>query len=172
MKRILIVIDMQNDYYPHGDMELEGILDAHTAVNLLISTFREQGNEVIFIQHVAQKSAAFFREHSFGAELHGELLREDGDIVFSKKYPNSFRDTGLDDYLKDMGVKNLTICGAMTHMCIDTTVRAGFDLGYDINLFADGCATKDLIYRNETIKASVVHKSFLTALNGTFCKVV
>jgi len=57
-------------------------------------------------------------------------------------------------------------------MCIDTTVRAGFDLGYNIDLVANACATKDLAYNGEVIKADLVHKSFLSALNGTFCEMI
>ena len=170
--RALIVIDMQNDYYPKGAMELVGILDTHRVVNETIKKFRDSGNEIIFIQHIASKDAPFFKEGSEGANLYSGLDRKDSDRVFIKHYPNSFRDTGLDEYLRGKGIKNLTICGAMTHMCIDTTVRAGYDLEYDIELIAGGCATKDLVFNGEIIKAEIVHKSFLSALDGTFGKVV
>lgn len=169
--KALIVIDMQNDYYPKGKMELVGITAAHRVVNETIEKFRGSDSEVIFIQHIADEDAPFFKKGSEGAELYSGLYREETDRVFIKHYPNSFRDTGLDEYLKEKGIINLTICGAMTHMCIDTSVRAGYDLGYNIELIADGCATKDFIINGETIKAKIIQKSFLNAMDGTFCKV-
>ena len=170
--KALIVVDMQNDYYPKGAMELVGILDAHKVVNKTIKKFRDSGNVVIFVQHIANKDAPFFKEGSEGANLYSGLDRKDSDRIFIKHYPNSFRDTGLDEYLQVKGIKNLIICGAMTHMCIDTTVRAGYDLGYNIEVISNGCATKDLVFNGEIIKAEIVHKSFLSAMDGTFCKVV
>jgi len=59
----------------------------------------------------------------------------------------------------------------MIHMCIDTTVQAGLDLGYKITLVNDACAIRDLIFKGETIKAKDVHNSFMSALNGLFCEV-
>lgn len=172
IKKALIVIDMQNDYYPQGAMELVGIIKANENVNELISDFREGGDEVIFIQHIASRNAPFFRKGSDGAKLFDGLDIKTSDVVFEKHYPNSFRDTDLDKYLQNKEIGKLVICGAMTHMCIDTTVRAGFDLGYNIDLVANACATKDLAYNGEVIKADLVHKSFLSALNGTFCEMI
>ena len=77
-------------------------------------------------------------------------------MIIKKNYPNSFRDTTLQNELQKESIKNLIICGAMTHMCIDTTVRAGFDLGYKIELVSDACATKDLIFEDEVVKAKEV----------------
>ena len=57
----------------------------------------------------------------------------------------------------------------MTHMCVDTTVRAAFDLGYTNTLIADCCATLDLTCNSETVTAKEVQNAFLAALNGTFC---
>ena len=112
--RALIVVDMQNDYYPKGEMELVGILDAHKVVNKTIKKFIDSGNVVIFIQHIANKDVPFFKEGNEGANLYSGLDRKDSDRVFIKHYPNSFRDTGLDEYLQEKGIKNLIICGAMT----------------------------------------------------------
>ena len=60
----------------------------------------------------------------------------------------------------------------MTHMCVDTTVRAAFDLGYECIVAGDGCAAKALSFENRTVNASDVQSSFLAALNGTFARVL
>lgn len=91
--------------------------------------------------------------------------------IITKHFPNSFRDTPLHGELQKSNITELIICGAMTHMCIDSMVRAGFDFGYQITLVQDACATKDLTYKDRTIKAKDVHTSFISALGSVFCKV-
>lgn len=77
-----------------------------------------------------------------------------------KYYPNSFHETELDSYLKEKGIKKVIVCGMMTHMCVDTTVRAAMDYGYEVDLVADGCATMDLEISGEIIPAEIVQKAF------------
>ena len=60
----------------------------------------------------------------------------------------------------------------MTHMCVDTTVRAAMDYGYQVKLVADACATMDLKRNGETIPAEIVHKTFIAALDGVFATIV
>ena len=163
---------MQNDYYPGGAMELVGIETAHANLLDLIAAAHQQGNRVIYVQHIASENASFFRRGTPGAKLYGELPIREDDTVIQKHYPNSFRNTPLQAVLDQSGAKELLICGAMTHMCIDTTVRAGYDLGYDIRLVGDACATRDLEFEGGKLAADVVHRSFLSALEGTFCEVV
>ncbi len=168
----LLVIDMQNDYYPGGAMELVGIEAAHANLLNLITTAHRQGNRVIYVQHIASEDASFFRRGTLGAKLYGALPIREDDPIIQKRYPNSFRDTPLQAVLDRSETKELLVCGAMTHMCIDTTVHAGYDLGYDIRLVGDACATRDLEFEGGQLAADVVHRSFLSALEGTFCEVV
>ncbi len=171
MKKALIVIDMQNDYFADGKMELVGIDEALRNTLRLIEFAKEQKYEIFFIQHIALKeNASFFLPKSEGVELHRALHIQDGSII-QKHYPNSFRETTLLQELKDKGIQNLIVCGAMTHMCVDTTVRAGFDLGFSIELINDACATKDLAYNNEVIPAKDIHNAFMASLDGIFCEV-
>lgn len=171
MKKALIVIDLQNDYFEGGNMKLQNIEEALCQTNKLITFAREKEYKIFFVQHFANKSAAtFFIPNTRGVELHKNLDIQN-DIIIEKNYPNSFRDTNLKSELDKENINELLICGAMTHMCIDTTVRAGFDLGYEIVLASDACATKDLKFKEETIKAQDVHSSFMSALDNVFCKV-
>ncbi|HSM70410.1 MAG TPA: isochorismatase family protein, partial [Anaerolineales bacterium] len=56
--------------------------------------------------------------------------------------------------------------GMMTHMCVDATTRAASDLGFQVIVAEDACATRDLEYSDTTIPAELVHKSFLAALRS------
>ena len=89
-----------------------------------------------------------------------------------KRYPNSFLETELDEYLKSLQVDTLIVCGMMTHMCVDTTVRAAMDYGYQVRLAADACATMDLELNGETIPAEMVQKAFIAAMEGVFATVI
>src|SRR3546814_9730752 len=81
---------------------------------------------------------------SDGARIN-ETVQPDGDEpVITKNFPNSFRETGLNDLLKEKGIEEVVIVGAMSHMCVDATVRAANDLGYKTITIHDACATREL----------------------------
>jgi len=171
MKKALIIIDLQNDYFKDGANELQEIDEVLIQTNKLIKFAREKSYKIYFIQHFSQKEgASFFLPHTQGVKLHKDLEINE-NLVIKKNYPNSFRDTILKKELDKENINELIICGAMTHMCIDTTVRAGFDMGYKIELVSDACATKDLVFQDTVIKAQDVQASFMSALNGIFCEV-
>ena len=88
-----------------------------------------------------------------------------------KHFPNSFRETGLLDALRVVGATELVVAGMMTHMCVDTTVRAAADLGFACQLAGDACATRDLQFGGEVVKARDVQLAYLAALNGSFASV-
>ena len=79
-----------------------------------------------------------------GVEIHESVAPLDGETVISKEHPNSFRDTVLEDELRKAGVDELVVCGMMTSMCVDATVRAAVDLGFDTTVAHDACATCEL----------------------------
>ena len=169
MKKALIVIDLQNDYFKDGTMELQNIDEVLKQTNKLIQFARKEKYKIYFIQHIAtKKEATFFLPNTHGVKLHKDLDIQ-SDMIIEKNYPNSFRDTNLLKELKKENINDLIVCGAMTHMCIDTTVRAGFDLGYNVELVNDACATKDLFFEDYSIKVKDVHLSFMSALGGVFC---
>lgn len=171
MKKALIVIDLQNDYFCGGNMELQGIDEVLIQTNKLIKYARKQEYKIYFVQHFApQENATFFVKNTNGALLNKNLDIQN-DVIIEKNYPNSFKDTTLKNELDKENLHELIICGAMTHMCIDTTVRAGFDLGYKMLVACDACATKDLEFQDKTIKAKDVQFAFMSALASVFCEV-
>ena len=68
--------------------------------------------------------------------------------------------------LKNWEIERVIITGMMTHMCVDGTARAASDLGFQVIVAEDACATRDLKYGDTTIPAEHVHKSFLAALKA------
>jgi len=172
MQRALVVVDMQNDYFPGGNMELVGMEAAATKVAHLLAMFRDRNWPILHIQHLSiRPGSTFFIPETEGVQIHGSVAPLGDEPVITKHYPNSFRETSLQDELHGHAVNDLVVCGAMSHMCIDTTVRAAFDLGFNSIVVADGCATRDLAYDNRIIEAAQVHGAFMAALGAVFARV-
>jgi nicotinamidase-related amidase len=172
MKTALLLIDIQNDYFPGGKMELEGGVEASLKAKALLAAFREKRWPTVHIQHVAiRPGATFFLPGTDGMLIHSNIAPLPGEAVLQKNFPNSFRATPLLTHLEGEEIRKLIICGAMTHMCVDSTVRAAFDLGFECTVVADACATRALKYGDEIIPAKSVHSAYLAALGSTFAKV-
>jgi nicotinamidase-related amidase len=92
--------------------------------------------------------------------------------VIVKHFPNSFRETVLLEHLKKAGVASVAVCGAMSHMCIDATVRAACDLGFQCQVAHDSCATRALTFGRETASAEKVHAAFMAALSAAYAQVL
>lgn len=172
MKKALLIIDVQNDYFKGGKCELFQPEIALKNIVDLKNSFDAQALPIYYIQHINASDASFFQENSEGVKLHADIAPKATTNVIVKHYPNSFYQTQLLEKLKHDNVEALIICGMMTHMCIDTTVRAAKDFGYPVQLIADGCTTKDLIWNNKTIPATTVHDTFMASLNGKFAEIV
>ena len=173
MKPGLILIDIQNDYFAGGNMELFDMGRAADHAKKLLALFRNASLPLFHIQHIStQPAATFFVPGTAGVEINESVLPRSDEIVINKHFPNSFRETGLLKNLKDSGVNVVVICGAMSHMCIDATTRAAFDFGFDCIVVEDACATRDLWYKGERIKAGKVHGAFMSALSARYAKVI
>lgn len=172
MKEALIIIDVQNDYFPGGTCELYQPYEAEKVIQNLIEESRKINRPIVYIQHFNEPDDYFFLEGTKGAEISERIAPGPDDKIIVKRYPNSFLETELDAYLKSIGVEKLLVCGMMTHMCVDTTVRAAMDYGYTVTVVADACATMDLVFNGETIPADTVQKTFLASLEGVFATIV
>ncbi len=172
-KTALLLVDIQNDYFPGGKNELQGSMQAGEQAGRLLDLFRRTGQVIIHIQHISTRPGAkFFLPGSPGAEMHACVQPLADETLIQKHYPNSFRDTPLLVYLQTVQATRLVIAGMMTHMCVEATTRAAFDLGFECLVAADACATKDLSFQGQIIPAAQVHASFLAALQGTYAKVL
>lgn len=169
----LLIVNIQNDYFPGGAMEVTGAEAAATHATTLLAAFRQHTYPIIHIQHIAARAGAtFFLPNTVGAEIHESVRPRADEAVFQKHFPNSFRDTPLLEHLRALGVAELVIAGMMTHMCIDSTTRAASDLGFKCSLAHDACATRALSFNGVHVAAESVQTAYLAALNGLFAKVL
>lgn len=170
--RALVVVDIQNDYFPGGAHPLVGPEDAARQARRLLDAFRASGEAVVHLQHVWDApDAAFFRPGTRGVEIHGLVAPAVGETVMCKEHPNGFRGTGLEALLRERGVDSLVVCGMMTSMCVDATVRAASDLGFDTSVAHDACAAPNLAFGGREVAAADVHAAFLAALAGGYARV-
>ena len=139
----------------------------------LLSHFRSNKQPTFHIQHTWEDAdAPFFVAGSEGARIHPSIAPGPNETVIIKHFPNSFRESRLQEALQAMGVDRLTICGAMSHMCIDATTRAAADLGYECVVAHDACATTNVEFGGKKVSAAEVHAAFMSALGFAYAKVV
>ena len=171
MKKALLIVDVQNDYFPDGKCRLHKPEEALNTIKGLLKSFREQNLPAIYVQHVSTMQADFFIPNTEGVQIHKDIKPLDTEAVIVKHYPNSFYETDLHNELMKNEVTELVVCGMMTHMCIDTTIRAAKDYGYKITLISDGCATKDLEWNGVTLPASLIQSTYMASLNQKFANI-
>lgn len=144
-KPALIVIDVQNDYFPGGRWELRDMEAAADNASRLLAAARQAGDVVVHVRHeFPTADAPFFAPGSTGAQIHSKVQNQPGEEVVLKHQINAFRDTPLREILDRQGVEDVVICGAMSHMCVDAATRAASDLGYRCTVVHDACATRDM----------------------------
>ncbi|WP_339530100.1 cysteine hydrolase family protein [Pseudomonas mucidolens] len=172
-KQALILIDIQNDYFPQGKWPLDGVEAAADKAQRLLKAFRQAGDAVIHVRHeFTAQDAPFFTPGSEGAHLHPKVLNEHNEPVVLKHFVNAFRETHLRELLEQRSITDLVVVGSMSHMCIDGVVRAAADLGYKVTVIHDACATRDLEFNGVTIPAAQVHGAYMAALAFGYASVV
>ncbi len=152
----LLVIDVQDFYFPGGMSELVEPEKAAEKAALALRKARETGNPVIFIQH---KSAS-------GMEINERVVPSAGEKIFVKEEVNSFLGTGLKEYIGGLAIDTLVICGMQTQMCVEAAVRAAHDYGYRVIMLHDACATRNLKFGEREVAAADVHASTLATLKS------
>jgi nicotinamidase-related amidase len=163
-KRALIVVDLQNEYLATGNLPLDNIDAVVANAVRVIADARAKGDLVIHVRHeFATPGMPVFVPGSAGVEIIPAVAPADGEKVIVKNHVNSYRDTDLKQYLDAHDVKNVTVIGAMTHMCIDAAVRASADFGYTVTVLHDACATRDLEFGGATTPAAQVQTAMLAA---------
>jgi nicotinamidase-related amidase len=170
-KSALILIDCQNTY-TRGVMELEGVQAALDEAATLLDRARTAGASVIHIQHDDGPGSLYDIDGESGAIV-AQVAPRDGEPVVVKNYPNSFVQTELGEILSAADASNLVLAGFMTHMCVNSTARGAFSLGYSPTVVARATATRTLPgVGDETVPANVVQSASLAALSDLFAVVV
>ena len=167
----LIIVDAQNAYRS-GVMQLEGVEPALDECAHLLARARTLKIPVVHIQHDAGPGSPYDPNAECGA-IADKVAPTAGEAVVVKHYPNSFVGTDLEARLKAADVKNLVVVGFMTHMCINSTTRGAFNLGYAVTVPAAATATRALAALDgSVVEAAVLQSAALAALADLFAVVV
>lgn len=161
-KEALLLIDIQDMYFTPEANLLYRPREAAMKAAVLLRKFREEGKTIIHVKHNVKMFS----------EINNLVEPREGEKIITKDYPSAFLGTDLQEYLKDNGIERIIVVGMMSHMCVDTTVRACQDYDYEVVVIEDACTTKDLIFQGRQIDAIQVHATFMAALDGMFAKVM
>jgi nicotinamidase-related amidase len=158
----LLIIDIQDFYFSGGKVPLANPEEAAANAGKVLASFREAGLPVVHVRH----------DFEPGGSIHQSVVPIDGEAVFTKTEVSCFNGTKVLAHLRDLGAKKLVIVGMQTHMCLEAATRAAHDLGFEVTVVGDACATRDLTFDGRTVPAADVHASTLATLNRTYAKVV
>jgi len=169
----LILVDIQNDYFPGGKWTLSGADAAADQAAAILAAARQAGDLVVHVRHeFTSADAPFFAPGSEGARLHAKVANRTDEQVILKHFVNAFRDTELAAVLERNDIKELVVVGSMSHLCIDGITRAAADQGYKVTVIHDACASRDLEFNGLTVPAEHVHGAFMASLAFAYATVV
>jgi len=170
---VLLVIDIQNFYFPEGSLPLVEPLEASLQARRLIERFRAKGWPIVHIQHLPKGQTTPSPETGdVQYRIHPNVLPAPGEIVIGKHHANAFRDTDLLAALRGLGAARIVVAGMQTHMCVEAATRAAADLGFQVVVAHDACATRALKFGGAEVPAPQVHAAALAAMSGSYARVV
>lgn len=173
MSRALLIVDIQRDYFPGGAYPLVEPDAAAASARKVLEAFRSGDEHVLHLRHLWDApDATFMRPGTDGIEIHPTVAPADGEPVLEKEEPNGFLETDLEDELRSRGVDELVVAGMMSSMCVDATVRAAVDLGFEATVVHDACAAPDLEFDGREVPGAAVHAAFMAALADGYAQVV
>lgn len=144
-------------------------------VNLvaLLRAFRDAGRTVAFTRHDSSEPDSPLKfSLPTGAQLDGLEIR-DGEIVVEKDVNSGFIGTSLKIDLRRAGIRRLVIAGYFTNFCVETTTRMAGNMGFDVYLAHDACATCNRIGLDGTdYDPDLVHDMAIASMNGEFCTAI
>ena len=171
LKRALLVVDLQNDYFPGGLWIVNGVEAAADNAARLLALARASGDLVVHVRHeFTTDDAPFFKPGSVGAQIHPKVQNLQNEHVVVKRFANSYRETDLKKVLDQNNIQQVVICGAMTNNCIDAMTRASNDFGYDCIVIHDACAARNLEFNGIQVPDKFVHAAFMAALQFAYAK--
>lgn len=163
MKRALVVIDVQQEYFDgalpisHPSGHLDNILEVMDAAS------KNNVPTAVVRHHQSDPDSPIFRLNSEMWQLHPEVEGRPRDLLIDKQLPGSFTGTELDQWLKSVEADTVSIAGYMTHMCCDTTSRQAFHRGYKVEFLKDATGTLDVENEAGSATAEQLQNSILVA---------
>lgn len=162
----LLVIDLQLGMF-NGERiaPLHGGEMLLARVQTLLLQARRSGTPIIYVWH-AGRSGHVLEHETPNWQIHPSIAPHPGEAVIDKRTPDSFHETTLMTELATAGVKRLIVVGAQTEVCVDTTCRRAFALGFDVVLVSDAHSTWD----NKTLTADQIVQHTNETLAGWFVR--
>jgi len=171
MKRVLLVIDVQNEYFT-GKLPVTYPQDSFKNILSCIDAAAMANIPAVLIQHIAPEDSKVFAKGSSGADIHPEVLSRPHHSIIVKSLPGSFTKTGLEACLKELSVDTVAICGYMTQMCCDTTARQAFHMGFNVEFISDATGTLNISNYAGSASAESLHNAILVTQAMRFSKVL
>ena len=169
----VIIIDAQKEY-DGGRLALPDLAPKITEIAALLARTRAMDSPVIHVRHLGQPGG-LFDPLGDGSAFVEDAAPLPGEIIIDKQLPNAFAGTGLQAQIRRLGRDQLIFAGFMTHMCISSSVRAAFDLGYDCTVIATATGTRPLPKAGGSdggvLAAETVHEAALAGLADRFATV-
>jgi nicotinamidase-related amidase len=173
MKRALLVIDVQNEYFPGGALPVTYPEGSLTKITDAMDGAAEAGIPIVIVQHGTEApDAKAFLKGSKGWQLKGEVDVRKRSAVIEKTLPGAFTGTNLEAWLKENGVDTVVIAGYMTQMCCDTTSRQAVHRGYQVEFLSDATGTLDQNNSAGSVSAEDLHRAILVTQQSRFSKVL
>ncbi|HEU5380117.1 MAG TPA: cysteine hydrolase family protein [Ktedonobacteraceae bacterium] len=172
MKRALLVIDVQNEYFS-GAMPVTYPADSLEHITQAMDAASEINMPIVVIQHAqAREEGKTFCKGSQTWELHPEIAKRTYDVLIEKNLPGSFTGTHLETWLREHDIDSVVISGYMTQMCCDTTARQAAHLGFNVEFLSD--ATGTLAFNNSAgeVSAQDLHQHILVVQQSGFSRVM
>lgn len=154
MKKALILIDIQNDYFDCGAYPLYNSNEVLKNSLELVKKEFQKGTLIIFVKHIGEKKSLFFRPNSKGVKIHQKLMDLDIDYkIVEKKYADSFYNTNLDEILIKNDIKEIYLGGMMSHNCVTFTALSKTAEKYKIKVIKKLLTSIDNVINTIAIRA-------------------
>ncbi|WP_297630356.1 cysteine hydrolase family protein [uncultured Clostridium sp.] len=145
MKKALLIIDLQNDYFEGGKFPLWNTEKTLENIEEAIDLAHKNDVTIVHIQHVADPSlglSPFFNEGTEGVKIHQRILEKasEGKVVV-KTFADGFFKTDLEKVLSEIGAEEILVCGMMTQNCVTHTAISKAAEKYKVSILADCCTS-------------------------------
>lgn len=173
IRRALVVIDVQNEYFEGGGLPIAWPPVEQTLPNIgrAMDAARAAGVPVVVVRHHAPKGAPLFQADTHNGRLHPQIDERPRDHLVTKTFPSVFTGTDFADWLKNNDIGTLTVTGYMTHNCDASTVFEAMHRGLNVEFLGD--ASGALPYANAAGYASAeeIHRVFSVVFHSNFAAV-
>ncbi|WP_345994011.1 cysteine hydrolase family protein [Sulfurimonas sp. HSL-1716] len=172
MKRALIIIDVQNEYFT-GALPVTYPQNSMQNIQSALKAAKQANVPLVMVQHTATaKDAKAFVKGTYGWELHDSIKDIDVDHYVEKELPSSFVGTDLEEWLRKNNIDTVVISGYMTQHCCDTTARYAHHLGFNVEFLSDATGTLDFENKAGKVIAEELHRAVLVEQQFRFSDVV